>query len=157
VHDYIARLRTQIVRMLDGQGLSPTPRRIGLRHSLVTHLMFVDVAVEELKPHYMRGYGAVAPDAAAALNGIVEELHATISQLTQALTADGSEDLRTRIARIGAEADVALLDTLRRGASAMGARRPRGDPGAVDRGDRRAARRARSAPRTRAGTDPRSG
>src|SRR5438093_8953615 len=44
VHDYIARLGTQLVRMLDGQGLSPTPHRIGLRHSLLTHLAFVDVA-----------------------------------------------------------------------------------------------------------------
>lgn len=112
VHDYIARLRTQLVRMLDGQGLSPTPRRVGLRHSLLTHLTFIDVAVEELKPHYMRGYGAVAPEAAAALNGIVEELHGTIGQLTRALSVDRSEDLRARLARIGARADVALLDTL---------------------------------------------
>lgn len=38
VQDYIARVRTQLVRMLDGQHLSPTPHRIGLRHSLLTHL-----------------------------------------------------------------------------------------------------------------------
>lgn len=112
VHDYIARLRTQLVRMLDGQGLSPPPHRFGLRHSLMTHLTFVDVAVEELKPHYMQGYGAVAPDAAAALNGIVEELHGTIGQMTRALAVDRSEDLRTRLEKIGVHADVELLDTL---------------------------------------------
>jgi GTP-binding protein EngB required for normal cell division len=112
VHDYIGRLRTQLVRMLDGQGLSPAPHRFGLRHSLLTHLTFVDVAVEELKPHYMQGYGAVAADAAAALNGIVEELHGTIGQLTRALAVDRSEDLRTRLEKIGIHADVELLDTL---------------------------------------------
>lgn len=112
VHDYIARIRTQLVRMLDGQGLSPGPRRFGLRHSLLTHLTFVDVAVEELKPRYMQGYGAVAADAAAALNGIVEELHGTIGQLTSALSVDRSEDLRTRLGKIGIQADVELLDTL---------------------------------------------
>ena len=98
--------------MLDGQGLSPTPNLFSLRHSLLTHLTFVDVAVEELRPHYMQGYGAVAADASAALNGIVEELHVTIGQLTRALAVDRSEDLRTRLEKIGVQADVVLLHTL---------------------------------------------
>src|SRR5260221_2879454 len=42
------------------------------------HLTFIDVAIEELKPRYVEGYGAVAPGAESALNGIVEELHGTI-------------------------------------------------------------------------------
>ena len=112
VHDYIARLRTQLLRMLDGQGLSATPIRVELRRSLLTHLSFIDIAVEELKPHYMRGFGTVAPDAAAALNGIVEELHGTIGQVTRALLTERSADLRARLARIGPHPDVALLDTL---------------------------------------------
>lgn len=111
VHDYLARLRTQLLRILEGQGLSPTPR-IGLRWAILTHLAYVDVAVEELKPHYMRGYGTVAPEAAAALNGIVEELHATIGQLSQYLSIDRGEDLRTRLERIGAPTNLAVLDTL---------------------------------------------
>lgn len=112
VQDYIARLRTQLLRILDGQGLSPTPRRTGLRWAILTHLAYVDVAVEELKPHYMQGYGAVAPEAAAALNGIVEELHATIGQLTRYLSVDRGGDLRTRLARISPAADLSLLNTL---------------------------------------------
>ena len=112
VHDYIARLRTQLVRMLEGQGLSPAPRLIGLRHSLLTHLTYVDVAVEELKPHYMEGYGRVAPDASAALNGIVEELHGTIGQLMGALSAERAEDLRARLERMAGRQDVATLDAL---------------------------------------------
>lgn len=79
---------------------------------MLTHLAYVDVAVEELKPHYMRGYGAVAPEAAAALNGIVEELHATIGQLSQHLSIDRSKDLRTRLERIGTPTDLTLLNTL---------------------------------------------
>jgi GTP-binding protein EngB required for normal cell division len=112
VQDYIARVRTQLVRVLSGQGLSPTPRRVGVRYSILTHLAFVDIAVEELKPHYMRGYGAVAPEASAALNGIVEELHGTIGQLTRYLSVDRTEDLHSRLERIGASADRSLLDTL---------------------------------------------
>lgn len=112
VRDYVARLRAQLLRVLDGQGLSPAPRRTGLRWALLTHLAYVDVAIEELKPRYMRGYGAVAPEAAAALDGIVEELHATIAQLSRLLSTDRREDLRTRLARAGPRADAALLGTL---------------------------------------------
>ena len=112
VQDYIARIRTQLVRVLSGQGLPPTPRQTGVRWSILTHLAYVDVAIEELKPHYMRGYGAVAPEASAALNGIVEELHGTIAQLTRYLSVDRSEDLHARLQRIRTGPDVALLKTL---------------------------------------------
>lgn len=112
VRDYAARLRAQLLRILDGQGLSPAPRRTGLRWALLTHLACVDVAVEELKPHYMRGYGAVAPEAAAALDGIVEELHATIGQLSRLLSTDRREDLAARLARVDPRADAGLLGML---------------------------------------------
>jgi hypothetical protein len=92
VTDSIARLRTQLLRMLDSQGLLPSPTQTPLRYSVLTHLTFVDVAVEELKPHYMRGYGTVASDAEAVLNGIVEELHGTIRQLTSYLSIDRTDD-----------------------------------------------------------------
>ena len=112
VHDYIARLRTQLLRLLDGQGLSPALRPVSLRHSILTRLTYVDVSVEELKPQYMKGYGEVAPEAATALNGIVEELHGTIGQLMRYLKVDRTEDLRSRVDRIGASADLGLLDAL---------------------------------------------
>ncbi|HUK37124.1 MAG TPA: dynamin family protein [Vicinamibacterales bacterium] len=112
VQDYIARIRTQLVRVLSGQGLPPTPRQTGVRWSILTHLAYVDVAIEELKPHYMRGYGAVAPEASAALNGIVEELDGTIAQLTRYLSVDRSEDLHARLQRIRTGPDVALLKAL---------------------------------------------
>jgi len=112
VQDYIARIRTQLVRVLSGQGLPPTPRQTGVRWSILTHLAYVDVAIEELKPHYMRAYGAVAPEASAALNGIVEELHGTIAQLTRYLSVDRSEDLHARLKRIRTGPDGALLKAL---------------------------------------------
>lgn len=112
VEDYIARLRAQLLRILEGQGLSPAPRRTGLRWAIVTRLAYVDAAVEELKPHYMQGYGAVVPEAAEALNGIVEELHATIGGLSRSLSIERTADLQSRLARVGPSADAALLDTL---------------------------------------------
>jgi tRNA U34 5-carboxymethylaminomethyl modifying GTPase MnmE/TrmE len=112
VTDYIARIRRQLLRMLEGQDLSPSPSKIGLRHSILTHLTFVDVAVEELKPHYMEGYGEVSPDAKHALNGIVEELHGTIRQLTTSLSADRDGNLRSRLAAVSDLGDLGVLTTL---------------------------------------------
>ena len=112
VTDYIGRVRTQLLRMLEGQGLSPSPSQVGLRHSILTHLMFIDVAVEELKPRYMKGYGKVAPDGEQALNGIVEELHGTIRQLTVSLSADRDGNLRSRLATMRDSGDLGVLATL---------------------------------------------
>ena len=111
VADYIARLRTQLLRMLDGQGLSPAPRRISLRFSLQTHLAFVDDAVEELKPQYMTGYGDVSDAGTTALNGIVEELHNTLRQLSSFLTV-GHEKAATRLHRLSADGEAAVLRNL---------------------------------------------
>jgi ribosome biogenesis GTPase A len=54
----------------------------------------------------------VAPDAAEALNGIVEELQMTVRQLCAWLTARRA-DLRARLEQVSS-ADVALLGTLER-------------------------------------------
>ena len=111
VVDYVARLRTQLLRMLDGQGLSPAPRRISLRFSLQTHLAFVDDAIEELKPHYMAGYGDVSEAETAALNGIVEELHNTLRQLSGFLSVS-HESVSMRLDRLSTDNDAAVLKTL---------------------------------------------
>ena len=37
-------------------------------------LTFIDIAIEELKPQYMRGFGTVPDDAVNQLNGVVHEL-----------------------------------------------------------------------------------
>ncbi len=46
-------------------------------------LTFIDIAIAELAPHYMRGYGPVSEEGAADLNGIVAELQSAIKELTR--------------------------------------------------------------------------
>jgi hypothetical protein len=70
IEDYIGRIRAQLVRVLDGQGIERPAADIPVSRSLHSHLTFVDIAAEELKPEYMRGYGEVPPAAAVELNGI---------------------------------------------------------------------------------------
>jgi hypothetical protein len=95
--NYAGRLRTQLVRILGEQGLSPTPRAIGLRHSMLTSLTFFDIAVTELEPRYMSSYGDLEPAAAASLSGITEELHSTGKQLKAYLATDPMQDMEKRL------------------------------------------------------------
>lgn len=85
IEDYISRIRAQLVRVLDGQGIERPPADIPVSRSLRSYLTFIDIAAEELKPEYMRGYGEVPPEAAVELTGIAAELLALIRQLDQYL------------------------------------------------------------------------
>ena len=100
IEDYIGRIRAQLVRVLDGQGIERPPADIPVSRSLHSHLTFVDIATEELKPEYMRGYGEVPPAAAVELNGIAGELQGLVRQLDQYLMRGSRENLQERLERL---------------------------------------------------------
>jgi hypothetical protein len=85
IEDYIGRIRAGLVDVLDGQGIERPPADIPVSRSLRSYLTFIDIAAEELKPEYMRGYGEVPPEAALELTGIAAELLGLIRQLDQYL------------------------------------------------------------------------
>jgi hypothetical protein len=70
IQDYVRRIRAQLIRVLDGQNMERPSADIPETRSLHTALTFIDIAAEELKPEYMRGYGEISPAAAVELNGI---------------------------------------------------------------------------------------
>jgi GTP-binding protein EngB required for normal cell division len=113
IEDYISRIRAQLVRVLDGQGIERPQSDIPVSRSLHTTLTFVDIAAEELKPEYMRGYGEIPPAAAVELNGIAGELQSLVRQLDQYLTRGSRENLQERLERLEQTGDeVALLKKL---------------------------------------------
>jgi hypothetical protein len=61
IEDHIARIRAQLIRVLDGQGIERPGASIPVSRSLHTALTFIAIAAEELQPKYMRGYGEVPP------------------------------------------------------------------------------------------------
>jgi len=112
IEDYIARLRAQLKRVLEGQGIAAPRPSISASHAAHVSLQFLDVSVEELKPRYMRGYGEVPPAAAIELNGIVGELQGLISRLDRYLM-QGGKDLEERLRRLEATgAESGLLHKL---------------------------------------------
>jgi GTP-binding protein EngB required for normal cell division len=113
VEDYIGRIRAQLIRVLDGQNIERPSADIPVGRSLHSTLTFVDIAVEELKPEYMRGYGEVPPQAAVELNGIAGELQGLVRQLDHYLMRGTGENLQQRLERLEQAGDeVPLLRKL---------------------------------------------
>ncbi len=113
IEDYISRIRAQLIRVLDGQEIERPAPDIPVSRALHVNLTFVDIAAEELKPDYMRGYGEVPPAAAVELNGIAGELQSLVKQLDRYLTQGARENLQERLDRLEQSGDeVALLKKL---------------------------------------------
>jgi len=115
VQDYVARMRAQIVRILEGQGVPiPTPN-IGSIHAIRVTLGFVDIAFDECRPKRMTGYGQISAEASTALSGLVDEMQGIISRLNTYLAQGQSADLAARLQRLEeAGGDIALVRTLER-------------------------------------------
>jgi GTP-binding protein EngB required for normal cell division len=113
--DYIARLRAQLVRVLEGQGVNRPSPNINSIHAIRVALTFVDIAAEELKPKYMRGYGEIAESKLPELNGIANEIQGIVKKLDLYLAQDLGQDLQGRLERLERTGnEIALLKTIER-------------------------------------------
>ncbi len=115
VHDYIARMRAQLVRILDGQRVPIPAPHIGSVHSIRVTLGFVDIAFDECRPKRMAGYGELADTAAIEIAGLVDEMQGIISRLDSYLAQGHSADVEKRLRRLEeAGGDIALVKALER-------------------------------------------
>lgn len=113
IEDYLARIRAQLVRVLDGQGIPRTIPSIPASRSIHVALVAIDDSVEELRPKYMGGYGAVPAE--TELDGIAGELQALVRGLDRYLAGGAGQDLRGRLELLeGAGNDLALLARIER-------------------------------------------
>jgi GTP-binding protein EngB required for normal cell division len=113
IEDHIRRLRSQLVRTIAWQQMKPEPPDIPATRAILAHLTFVDIAIEELKPSYMRGSGAVPEDALGELNGVVHELRSLVSGMEHYLKQELTTDLEKRLEHLEQTGlDVALLQVL---------------------------------------------
>ena len=113
--DYIARARARLVRVLEGQGIASNPPSIPVSRAVRGRLYSIDIAAEELKPKYMRGYGEVSATVATELDGIAGELQSLVVHLDQYLAGGAGQDFRERLQRLEGEGnDLALLSRIER-------------------------------------------
>jgi hypothetical protein len=90
IEDHIHRLRLQLVRTLAWQHMEPQPPEIPATRAVITDLSFIEVAIEEMKPRYMLGYGAVPEDAVSELNGVIDELRSVVQGMQRYLRELGA-------------------------------------------------------------------
>jgi GTP-binding protein EngB required for normal cell division len=113
IEDHIRRLRSQLLRALAWQHMEPDQPDIPATRAVTTKLAFIDIAIEELRPSYMRGYGTVSEDAIAELNGVVHELRSLVESTERYVRQEMGIDLESRLRKLEeAGSDVALLQLI---------------------------------------------
>jgi len=101
IEDHIARIRAQLIRVLDGQGIERPGASIPVSRSLHTVLTFVAIAAEELQPKYMRGYGDISSTAANDLNRIAVELLDLTTEFDRYVSSEIHGSTRSSVAEPG--------------------------------------------------------
>jgi hypothetical protein len=85
VRERIATLRAQMVSFLRQRKIPLPDPTISAHHSILTSLGYIDIALEELKPRYLGGYGQVPQNIVPALASEVEQLQAIVKQAVATL------------------------------------------------------------------------
>jgi len=121
IENHLDRLRSQLVRTIAWQHMKPEAPDIPATRAVLTNLAFVDIAIEELKPHYMKGSGEVPEESVAELNGVVYELRSLVSGMERYLKQELNVDLEKRLRRLEQTGrDVELLGALERSVTLNG-------------------------------------
>jgi len=81
IDDYIRRTRADLLRIAAEQDIVAERAKIPASHSIHATITFIEIAIEELSPDKMRGYGPMSKAGAAYLNELVQQLHASAQQL----------------------------------------------------------------------------
>jgi GTP-binding protein EngB required for normal cell division len=115
VRDYFARIRTTMLSCLEEAGIPLEVRRTSLRWTLQVSMTFLHIAVAEMGPERLRGYGPLNAAAAEAVIKIQQDLYRLIDRLGAYLRQGLGRDLQQRLARLEATSDsVATLTLLDR-------------------------------------------
>jgi GTP-binding protein EngB required for normal cell division len=113
VRDYSKRIRQQLVRVLADLGINLPPPRFDSTHSIRVTLQFVEIALEEIAPERLTGYGSVPDSLVRPLAGGLQEIKGIVRQLDSYISQQAGADLSSRISRLPeAVQEVELLKEL---------------------------------------------
>jgi len=99
-HDYVLRIRLAMARIMKEQQISFGEPHCGSRWAANTALLYAAVAVDELHPDRLRGYGQISDGGHNLLETIRTELHSLIGKLQTYMAQSGNADLEARIERL---------------------------------------------------------
>lgn len=104
IESYIQQLRSRLIHVLAWQGMTPETPTIPASRAVGVNLAFVEIAIEELKPKYMRGSGAIPEGALVGLNGVVQELNSVALRLSRYVAVELNENLQSRLSKVSTAA-----------------------------------------------------
>lgn len=120
-HDYSLRVRQAMRRILEELEIPQKQPISGALWAARGHLNFANIAIAEIEPEHMRGYGQLSDEDARALERIVAELNAELSRIANYLAQGATADLQARLQRLEQTRDeVKLLRELDRIVTAHG-------------------------------------
>jgi len=90
VRQHCAEIRAAMTAALHRHGIESAGSAASARHVIRSAIGLIDVAAEEMRPQYMRGYGAMAEEALPELQGLATELHTLIRRFDAAMAPRGA-------------------------------------------------------------------
>jgi GTP-binding protein EngB required for normal cell division len=113
--DYLAQLRFALRNFIEAQQLQEIPQPVSGLWSVRTAVIFAQNAVTELRPAYMRGYGALDADAVAASERLGAELTTLLKRIGDYLDKGEHGDLAGRLMQLDStQEEIPLLRELER-------------------------------------------
>lgn len=97
VSDYAARIRATMRAVLEAWKIDLPRPDVSAVWASRTALRCAQIAVDELAPEHMRGYGAITEDAAKDLNGLVSQLLDLLNEMESYLSRGPARDLQVRL------------------------------------------------------------
>lgn len=96
----IARFRSHLSRALAAAGIEHDQPQFSALHAIRVTLAFVRIAVEEMAPEHLRGYGELPEPAADYLRGLSAELAGLLATIDRTLALGERADIAARIERL---------------------------------------------------------
>ena len=109
--DYIKRLRHQITHVLEGLEIFLPEAKFDSTHSIRVTLQFIEVALEEISPERLVGYGKVPKSRVNLFAGGLQEMKGIVRQLDSYLIQRPDADLGARLTRLSATGSLPELLT----------------------------------------------
>jgi hypothetical protein len=81
----IAHIRIVMCRILESKGINVKHPGISAVSAIRTAIHFADIAMEEKRPKYMRGYGELTEEAVRELNEVASQMQKLLKQILKAL------------------------------------------------------------------------
>jgi len=112
LRDYAHRLRQQTVHVLNALDINLPGPKLDCTHSIRVTLQFIQVAIEELAPERLRGYGDVPENLSELLAGGLQEMKGIARQMDSYLVQPVGGDFGARLARLSDAGGLAKLLTV---------------------------------------------